>query len=143
MLGAPAADRLDLGVFAHADHDHEAPLLRGLLDDAVDHFHLWAGGVRDGGSPLFQRCVDRRRGAVRADHHGLARAYLGRIVDHAQTAAAELGDHVLVMDDRPETAGAAVLGEQLLRHVHAAAHTEAEAGAFGNSNLLHALISRC
>ena len=57
---------------------------------------------------------------------------------NVKAALGESVHHVLVVDDGAETAGAPLLFEQLLGHIHAAAHAEAEAGALGNSDLFHA-----
>ena len=142
-----------LGRLAHrADHfvvpfvadeqDRVAGL--GVLDRLqVDLGHERAGGVDRPQVPLAGHAADFRRNAVGGEQQRRPARHVGQVVDKRHAAAAEMLDHVLVVDDlvidvdrRRERRQGQV--ERLDRHVDAGTET----ARTGQENLHGSMIAR-
>ena len=119
-----------------ADQQHGPPGLVVRLDLAVDLGDQRAGGVGEQ-QPAAPRLGRHRLGhAVRREHHQPVLGHLVQLLDEHRAQAAQLVDHVAVVDDLvADIDRRAVLAQGLLDHVDRALDPGAETARAGEEDL--------
>jgi hypothetical protein len=128
-----APDPVHFGVALVAENADGVSLAVVPGDEAVNPRHPRAGGVEEVESLLFDLLPDRRRHAVRADHHG---PRVGDLPGRPDASLLEHLHHLGIVDEGAEGGdGPGTVPGGVESEVHRFAHPKAETRCLGDLDL--------
>ena len=132
---APSGDGRHLRVVGSADNHRLPSLLLRPGHDVVDPLDIGAGGVQDVRALCLQSSVGLPALAVGADDDPVSRRDVLYLVHRRQALPGQTAHHVPAVDDRAQHHTGAAGGRGFPGQLHCPAHTVAEAGRLGQTQL--------